>query len=94
MGLFNSTLYENDVTFFLIFRGRWNSANASCISTLVSKPINTKTHRNVVLPDVVYGSETWFLALREDRRLRVFEKRVLRKRGMEGGSNRGVEKTV
>jgi hypothetical protein len=55
---------------------------------LVSKPINTKTYRNVVLPAVLYGSETWFLALR------VFEKRVLRKRGMEGGSNKGVEKTV
>jgi hypothetical protein len=27
---------------------------------------------------VLYGCETWFLTLREDHKLRVFEKRVLR----------------
>jgi len=26
----------------------------------------------------LYGSETWFLALREEHKLRVFEKRVLK----------------
>jgi len=31
------------------------------------------------LPVVVYGCETWCLALREEHRLRVFENRVLRK---------------
>jgi len=31
------------------------------------------------LPVVLYGSETWSLTLREDRRLRVFENRVLRR---------------
>jgi len=30
------------------------------------------------LPVVLYGCETWSLTLREERRLRVFEKRVLR----------------
>jgi len=28
---------------------------------------------------VLYGSETWLLTLREEHRLRVFEKRVLRR---------------
>jgi len=28
---------------------------------------------------VLYGCETWSLALREERRLRVFEKRMLRR---------------
>jgi hypothetical protein len=28
---------------------------------------------------VLYGHETWFLILREEHRLRVFENRVLRK---------------
>jgi hypothetical protein len=28
---------------------------------------------------VLYGCETWSLTLREERRLRVFEKRVLRR---------------
>jgi len=31
------------------------------------------------LPGVVYGCETWSLTLREDRRLKVFENRVLRR---------------
>jgi len=31
-----------------------------------------------VLPVVLYGCETWSLTLREERRLRVFENRVLR----------------
>jgi hypothetical protein len=29
------------------------------------------------LPVVLYGCETWFLTLREEHRLRVFENRVL-----------------
>ena len=31
------------------------------------------------LPLVLYGSETWLLTLKEERTLRVFEKRVLRR---------------
>jgi hypothetical protein len=32
----------------------------------------------IILP-VVYGCETWSLTLREERRLRVFENRLLRR---------------
>jgi hypothetical protein len=32
-----------------------------------------------VLPVVLYGCETWSLTLREERRLRVFANRVLRR---------------
>jgi hypothetical protein len=32
----------------------------------------------IILPIVLYGCETWSLILREERRLRVFESRVLR----------------
>ena len=31
------------------------------------------------MPVVLYGCETWSLTLREERRLRVFQKRVLRR---------------
>ena len=31
------------------------------------------------MPVVLYGCETWSLTLREERRLRVFENRVLRR---------------
>jgi hypothetical protein len=43
------------------------------------KNINTKIYRNIILPVVVYGCETWSLTLRKERRLRVFENRVLRR---------------
>jgi len=35
-------------------------------------------YRTKILPVVLYGCETWSLTLREERRLRVFENRVLR----------------
>jgi hypothetical protein len=36
--------------------------------------------RTVILRAVLYGPEKWSVVLREGRRLRVFEKRVLRKK--------------
>jgi len=36
-------------------------------------------YRNIILPFVLYGCETWSLILREERRLRMFENRVLRR---------------
>ena len=33
----------------------------------------------IILPDVLYGCETWSLTLREERKLRVFENTVLRR---------------
>jgi len=35
-------------------------------------------YRTIILPVVLYGCETWSLTLREERRVRVFENRVLR----------------
>jgi hypothetical protein len=37
---------------------------------------NTET---IILPVVLYGCETWSLTLREERRLRMFENRVVRR---------------
>jgi len=48
-------------------------------SSLLSKNIKIKIYRNIILPSVLYGCETCSLALREERRLRVFENRVLRR---------------
>jgi len=47
-------------------------------SSLLSKNIKIKIYRTVILPVVLYGCETWSLTLREERRVRVFENRVLR----------------
>ena len=38
-----------------------------------------KIYRIIILPDVLHGCETWSLTLREERRLRVFMNRVLRR---------------
>jgi len=48
-------------------------------SSLLSKNIKIKIHRTITLPLVLYGCENWSLTLREERRLRVFENRVLRR---------------
>ena len=48
-------------------------------SSLVSKKLKIKIYRTIVLLVVLYGCETWSLTLREERRLRVFDNRVLRK---------------
>jgi len=44
---------------------------------LLSKNLKIKIYRNIILT-VLYGCETWSLTLWEERRLRVFENRVLR----------------
>jgi len=45
----------------------------------VSKNLKIKLYRNIILPIVLYGCETWSLTLREERKLRVFENMVLRR---------------
>jgi len=39
--------------------------------------LKIKIYRTIILPVVLYGCETWSLTLREERRLRVSENRVL-----------------
>jgi len=47
--------------------------------SLLSKNLKINMYRTIILPVVLYGCETWPLTLREERRLRVFENRVLRR---------------
>jgi len=47
--------------------------------SLPNKNLKIKIYRTIILPIVLYGCETWSLILREERRLRVFENRVLRR---------------
>ena len=48
-------------------------------SRLLSKDLKIKIYKTIILPVVLYGCETWSLTLRGERRLRVFENRVLRR---------------
>jgi len=45
---------------------------------LLSKKLKIKIYRTI-LHVALYGCETWSLTLREERRLRVFENKVLRR---------------
>jgi hypothetical protein len=45
----------------------------------VIQKFKIKIYRTISLDIVLYGHETWQLILREERRLRVFENRVLRR---------------
>jgi hypothetical protein len=38
-----------------------------------------RIYKTIILPVVLYGSDSWSLTLREEHRLRVFENRVLRR---------------
>ncbi|KAJ4441290.1 hypothetical protein ANN_11144 [Periplaneta americana] len=48
-------------------------------TNLLSKNLEAGIYKTVILPVVLYDCETWTLTLREERRLRVFENKVLRK---------------
>ena len=57
----------------------YHSVHNLLSSSLLSKNLKIKIRITVILPVVVYGCETWSLTLGEERRLRVFENRVLRR---------------
>jgi hypothetical protein len=48
-------------------------------SRLLSSNVKVKIYKTIILPVVLYGCETWYVTLREEHRLRVFENRVLRR---------------
>ena len=47
-------------------------------SSFLPKYLKINIYRTIILPVVLYGCETWPLALREESRLRLSEKRALR----------------
>ena len=51
----------------------------SFLNRIIKFHLKIKIYRIIILPVVLYGCETWSLTLREERRLRVFENRVLRR---------------
>ena len=76
--------YQNSIAEEI--KSRLRSGNACCHSVqnplssrLLSINLKIKIYRTIILPLVLYGSETWSLTLREERKLRVFENMVLRR---------------
>jgi hypothetical protein len=65
---------------------RLNSANACyhpvqnlLSSRLLSKNVEIRIYKTMILSVVLYGCETWRLMIREEHRLRMFENRELRR---------------
>ena len=48
-------------------------------SSFLTKNLKIEIYRTIILPVVLYGCETWSVTLRKERRLSVFENRVLRR---------------
>jgi hypothetical protein len=46
---------------------------------MLSKNIQIKIYKTIILPFVLYWCETWLLTLREEGRLRGFQNRVLKR---------------
>ena len=57
----------------------YHSVQNQLSSCLLSKNLKIKIYKIIFLTVVMYGCETWSLTLREERRLRMFENRVLRR---------------
>jgi len=79
------TILTNQKSIQEEIKKRLKSGNASyhsvqnrLSSSLLAKNLKIKIYRTVILPFVLYGCETWLLTLREERKLRVLENRVLR----------------
>jgi hypothetical protein len=65
---------------------RLNLRNACCHSLQnllssfhVSKNLKVKIHKIIIFHVVLYRCKTWSLTIREEHRLRLYEKRVLRR---------------
>jgi hypothetical protein len=48
-------------------------------SFLLARNVEIKIYKTIILSVVLYRSETWYLTLKEEHRLRMFENRVLRR---------------
>jgi hypothetical protein len=57
----------------------YHSLQSLLSSRLLFKNLKSKICRTINLSFVLYGHETWFLTLREEHRLMVYENRVLRR---------------
>jgi len=80
------TALTNQNTIQEDIKSRLKSGNTCCLSvqtllssSLLSKNLKFKIYRTIIFPFVLYECETWSLILRKERRLRVFENRVLRR---------------
>jgi hypothetical protein len=78
------TALTNQISIHVEIKSRLESENACYYSmqnllssSLLSNIVKINIYRTIILPGVLYGCETWFVTLREERRLRMVENMVL-----------------
>ena len=74
--LTNQNYIQEEITNRL--KACYHSVQNPLYYSLLSKNLKIKMYRLTILP-VLYGCETWSLTLRKERRLSMFENRVLRR---------------
>ena len=60
-------------------RGSNDISQNTLSSRLIIKNLKIKIYKTITLPAVLYGCEAWSLTLREERRLKVYQNRVVRR---------------
>jgi hypothetical protein len=76
----NQNLIQEEIKRRLKSGNAWYHSVQNLLSSrLLSRNVNIRIYKTIILPVVLYGCETWSLTLREEHRLRVFENRVLRR---------------
>src|SRR5215469_11694499 len=75
----HNSIQEEIKSRFNLGNACYHSVQNLLSSRLLSKNLKIKIYRTIILPVVLYGCETWSLTKREERRLSVFENRVLRR---------------
>jgi hypothetical protein len=71
--------HRNNVTIHCGALTQYEAVQNLLSSRLLSKNVNIRIYKTIILPVVLYGCEIWSLTLRQQHRLRVFENRVLRR---------------
>ena len=77
--IFRKSVYHSTKSRLKFGNASYHSVQNLLSSRFLSKNLKIKIYRTIILPVVLYRCETWSLTLREERRLRVFENKVLRK---------------
>ena len=75
--IYQNSIQEEITNRFKSENAYYHSVQNILSSSLLSKNLNMKIYRTIILSAALYGCETWYLTLKEGRRLRVFENRVL-----------------
>ena len=73
------SLKQGNVTVIEVRECYCHSVQNILSASFLSKNLKIKIYRTIILPVVLYGCENWSLTLREERRLRMYENRVLRR---------------